>query len=82
MGGPRRKAVHDTTGKRVRATRTYTQEIGRVLHEANDLALSSTFAGYELYVRAVVSSSRAHPNPIGLGNCARAWTQAVGPVQT
>jgi len=76
------KAVLDTTGKQVRTTRTYTQEIGHVLHETNDLAPFYTFTGDELYVRAVVSSSRAHANPTSPDDCERAWTQAAGPAKT
>jgi hypothetical protein len=36
-----------------------------------------TFAGTELYVRAVITASRLHPNPSQVGEFERAWVQPV-----
>jgi hypothetical protein len=58
----------------------YSEAIGAVLLESTDLNPVYTFQGDELYVRAVVTSSRDEANPIVPGTKARAWTQpAVAP---
>ena len=71
--------VMDSDGNEIRTTRTYSEEIGQVLHEATDLAPSYTFKGDELYVRALITSDAAHPNPTGPNDCEKAWTQPVVP---
>ena len=38
---------------------------------------SYTFEGTELYVRAVVTASRKHPNPSQIGDFECAWVQPV-----
>ena len=48
-----------------------------VLHETTGLAPSYTSTGNELYVRAVVTSDAAHPNPTGPDDCEKAWAQPV-----
>ncbi|MFT5087107.1 MAG: hypothetical protein ACI906_004530 [Candidatus Latescibacterota bacterium] len=73
------KAVVDSSGKTVRTTRTYSEELGQVLHETTDLAPSYSFTGNELYIRAVVTSDISHPNPTGPGDVEKAWTQAAVP---
>jgi hypothetical protein len=40
-----------------------------------------TFTGDELYVRARIISSRAHPRPYAKGDREQAWTQPVRPTQ-
>lgn len=67
--------VQDAAGVEVATTRIYSAEVGQTLHETTDLSPSYSFAGDELYVRAVVSSDVAHPNPAGPGDLERAWTQ-------
>lgn len=72
--------VLDKDGKEVRATRRYSDDIGKVLARAEGTNASYRFTGDELYVRARVTSSRKHPNPSEVGEFERAWTQpTIGP---
>lgn len=72
--------VLDKEGKEVRATRRYSDDIGKVLARVEGTTASYRFTGDELYVRARVTSSRKHPNPSEVGEFERAWTQpAIGP---
>jgi hypothetical protein len=73
------EAVVDAAGDMVRTTRTYSEEIGQILHETTDLTPSYSFTGNDLYVRAVVTSDVAHPNPTGPEDFEKAWTQAAVP---
>lgn len=67
--------VLDKDGKEVRATRRYSDDIGKVLARVEGTTASYRFTGDELYVRARVTSSRKHPNPSEVGEFERAWTQ-------
>ena len=58
-------------------TRRYSSDIGKVLKSVDGLVGTYTFAGTELYVRAVVTASRLHPNPSEVGEFERAWVQPV-----
>lgn len=69
--------VLDKDGKEVRATRRYSDDIGKVLTRVEGTTASYRFAGDELYVRARITSSRKHPNPSEVGEFERAWTQPV-----
>lgn len=72
--------VLDKEGKEVRATRRYSDDIGKVLARTEGTTASYRFTGNELYVRARITSSRQHPNPSEVGELERAWTQpAIGP---
>ncbi len=72
--------VLDKDGKEVRATRRYSDDIGKVLARVEGPTASYRFTGHELYVRARITSSRPHPNPSEVGEFERAWTQpAIGP---
>jgi len=71
--------VRDSGGSEIRTTRSYSEKIGKVLHETTGLSPIYTFTGDELYVRAVVTSDAAHPNPTGPEDCEKAWTQPVKP---
>jgi hypothetical protein len=72
--------VLDKEGKEIRATRRYSDDIGKVLGRIEGLTAKYRFQGDELYVRARVTSSRKHPNPSEVGEFERAWTQpAIGP---
>lgn len=53
--------------------------VGAVLAEVGGLEPAYAFTGDELYVRAVVTSSRAHPNGYAPGEPERAWVQPVVP---
>lgn len=52
---------------------------GELLLETSGDPARYEFTGDELYVRAVVTSSRAHPNPFAEGDPERAWVQPVIP---
>lgn len=72
--------VLDKEGKEIRATRRYSDDIGKVLARVEGTTASYRFTGDELYVRARVTSSRKHPNPSEVDEFERAWTQpAIGP---
>ncbi len=58
-------------------TRVYSDQIGRTLHTVEGASGRYEFQGHELYVRAVVTSSRKHPNPSAAGEFERAWVQPV-----
>lgn len=60
-----------------RASRQYSNDIGEVLLETTDTSPVYTFTGDELYVRAIVVSDKAHPNPFREGDTEMAWVQPV-----
>ncbi len=60
------------------AARKYSADIGRVLASNEGLQPTYTLSGRELYVRAVVTSSRQHPDPSFEDQFQQAWTQPVG----
>ncbi len=67
-----------TSGDPARITRKYSAEIGEVLATDHSLNPACKLTGDELYVRAVVTSDRAHPDPSFAGQTEQAWTQPVG----
>lgn len=67
----------DDPGKVDSVTRRYSTDVGRVLKTVDGIVGSYTFEGTELYVRAVVTASRLHPNPSQTGDFERAWVQPV-----
>lgn len=69
----------DKDGKKRHITRQYSPEIGATLKSVEGTRGSYEFTGNELYVRAVITSSRKHPNPSTPGEFERAWTQPVRP---
>jgi len=54
------------------------KEIGKVFARVSATTASYRLSGDELYVRAVVTSSKPHPNPSFSGQREQAWTQPVG----
>jgi hypothetical protein len=70
--------VLDAEGKPVRTTRRYSDDVGTVLGTASGPNPRYRMRGDELYVRAVVTSSKAHDNPSFVGQNCQAWTQPVG----
>ncbi|MFT4648303.1 MAG: hypothetical protein ACI9X4_001525 [Glaciecola sp.] len=52
-------------------------DVGEVLLETTNNPALYTYSGDELYVRAVVTSSKDHPNPYAKGDKEKAWTQPV-----
>ena len=62
-------------------TRKYSDQIGAVLKTVNGVDADYELDGTELYVRAVVTSSRVHPNPSEAGEFERAWVQPYVPTK-
>jgi hypothetical protein len=58
-------------------TRRYSDQIGRVYAAVDGVNPVYRFTGRELYVRAVVTSSRKHPNPGEKDEFERAWVQPL-----
>ena len=52
--------------------------MGTVLAETTGVSASYTATDEDLYVRAVITSSKPHPNPSFKGQTEKAWTQPVG----
>jgi predicted metal-dependent phosphoesterase TrpH len=64
--------------KKGRYSQKYSDKIGEVLATAEGLKASYTLKGNELYVRAVVTSSKPPVNPAFEEQKQQAWTQPVG----
>ena len=62
-------------------TRKYSDQIGKVLKSIDGTEGAYELDGTELYVRAVVTSSRVHPNPSEAGEFERAWVQPYVPTR-
>lgn len=69
----------DDEEKAKELTRIYSEEVGAVLHSSHGPSASYKLTGNELYVRAIVTSSRLHPNPSEKGDFEKAWTQPILP---
>lgn len=77
---PESKPVLDSNGKEINATRIYSDDIGTTFKTVNGSEGSYRFTGNEIYVRALITSTKKHPNPSEVGEFERAWAQpAVGP---
>jgi hypothetical protein len=68
----------DADGKPLRATRIYSGDVGKVLATVEGPTASYKLTGRELYVRAVVTSSKPPVDPSFEGQRQQAWTQPVG----
>ncbi len=73
------KPAIDDPDKAESVTRVYSDDVGTVLQSSEGTSASYKMTGQELYVRAVVTSSRKHPNPSETGEFERAWVQPVKP---
>lgn len=69
----------DKDGKELEVTRLYSDEVGKVVAEVEGLNPTYKLTGKEMYVRAKVISSKAHPNPYQKGDLECAWTQPAVP---
>ena len=80
-GYPKRGTpVLDKRGLELHATKRYSNKIGKTLKTVKGTSASYEFNGKEIYVRALVRSSKHDPNPAQIGDFERAWVQpAVGP---
>ncbi|MCR9198802.1 MAG: hypothetical protein NXI04_09175 [Planctomycetaceae bacterium] len=67
----------DDEAKATGLTRVYSQQVGQILSEVKGTSASYQVTKDDLYVRAVVTSSRPHPNPAEAGEWERAWIQPV-----
>ena len=77
---PESKPVLDSNGKEINATRIYSDDIGTTFKTINGSEGSYRFTGNEIYVRALITSTKKHPNPSEVGEFERAWAQpVVGP---
>ena len=73
-------AILDEEGNELRATRQYSDDVGETLATVHGNSGVYRFHGDEIYVRARITSSAAHPNPGEPGEPQRAWSQpVVGP---
>lgn len=71
-------AVKDKNGKEIAATRRYSADVGQVFARVSGSSPTYQLTGQELYVRAVVTSSKPHPNASYDAQREQAWTQPVG----
>ncbi len=60
-------------------TRRYSSDVGEILKSVEGSAGTYEITGDELYVRALITSSRRHPNPSEAGEFERAWVQPIVP---
>lgn len=67
----------DKRGQELHATKKYSKKIGATLKSVKGTSPSYDFNGKEIYVRALVRSTKLHPNPAQLGEAERAWVQPV-----
>jgi hypothetical protein len=75
---PASKPAVDATGKELRATRRYSEEVGKVFAVVPGPNPTYRLTGRELYVRATVSSSKPHRDPSFKGQMEQAWVNPVG----
>ena len=65
-------------GKPLRVTRQYSSDVGQVFATVEGLNPTYQLSGDELYVRAIVNSSKPPVNPVWKDQKQQAWTQPVG----
>lgn len=68
----------DFETKFIGTRRSTPNETGELLATVSGTTPEYQLAGDELYIRAVVTSTREHPNPSYSGQKEQAWTQPVG----
>ncbi len=73
-----RRPVEGKDGKPLPVTQRYSDDVGRVLATVEGTTARYELTGEELYVRAVVTSTKPPENPSFEGQHAQAWTQPVG----
>jgi len=76
---PSSEPVLDNEGNPVKITKRYSDEIGVVLKEVEGTSASYTLEGDELYVRALVVSSKPKENYFAHGELEMAWVQPIVP---
>lgn len=70
--------VKDKDGKPLAVTKQYSPDVGKVLAKVEGTVANYKLTGKELYVRAIVTSTKKHWNPSFDGQTEQAWTQPVG----
>ena len=75
---PASKPRVDKNGKELDSTRSYSEQVGQVFATEQGTSVSYQVTGKELYVRAVITSSKHHPDPSFGHQHEQAWTQPVG----
>ena len=83
IGTPRRTPLAarervDNKGEPLATTKKYAQDVGKTLSVVTGSRPAYQMTGNELYVRAIITSSKPHPNPSQKGQLEQAWTQPVG----
>jgi hypothetical protein len=73
-----RKFVRTDHGMPLHVTKRYSDDVGTVFARVEGTTAQYKLEGDELYVRAVVTSTRAPDNPSFSGQRKQAWTQPVG----
>jgi hypothetical protein len=68
----------DKAGKPLRVGRKYSADVGQVLATVEGLTPKYKLTGKELYVRAIVTSSKPPADPSFAGQKQQSWTQPVG----
>ncbi len=68
----------DDQQKPIRSTRIYSSDIGEILATVDGPQATYQVREDDLYVRAVITASRPHPDPSYEGQMEQAWTQPVG----
>jgi hypothetical protein len=68
----------DANGKPLRTTRKYSSDVGEVFATVTGTTAVYQLKGDELYVRAVITSTKPHWNPSFKDQREQAWTQPVG----
>jgi hypothetical protein len=72
---PTHSPVTTEDGTPIDATERYSGDIGRIFKSVRGTKGSYFFQPDDLYVRALITSSRPHPNPCAKGEFERAWCQ-------
>jgi hypothetical protein len=75
---PAAQPAVDANAKPIRATKRYSADVGKTFATVKGVNPTYTLTGKEFYIRAVVTSSRPHPDPSYKGQKEQAWTQPVG----
>ena len=69
--------ILDKDGKEIRATRQYSEAVGKVLLETTENPAIYPITGDEMYVRAKVVSTKVKETPFQEGDHEMAWTQPL-----
>lgn len=70
--------VKDEKGEVIRTTEIYSDDVGATLAEFDGPHAQYRLKGDELYVRAIITSSKPPASPAWKGQKSQAWTQPVG----